>query len=102
MQSTLFLIPGEEASPSKEQKETMVAPTHVRHPLAPLTPEEIPAAVSIVRAGPARSEKIRFVMGKLHEPAPDAALFYKPGGAVPREGFLSPLAKAVGAAYEPL
>ncbi len=100
MQSTLFLIPGEEASPSKEQKETMAVPTHVRHPLAPLTPEEIAAAVSIVRADPACSEQIRFVMVKLHEPAPEAALFYKPGDVVPREVFLSLLDKAEGAAYE--
>src|SRR5260370_5081274 len=99
MQSTLFLIPGEEVSPSKEQKETMAVPTHVRHPLAPLTPEEIAAAVSIVRADPTCSEQIRFVMVKLHEPAPEASLFYKPGDVVPPEGVLSLLVTSRCASY---
>src|SRR5260370_4745696 len=78
----------------------MVVPTHVRHPLAALKPEEMAAAVSIVGAGIPVDEQIRFVMVKLHEPAPEAALFYKPGDVVPREVFLSLLDKAVGAAYE--
>jgi len=72
------------------------------HPLEPLTPEEIAAAVAIVRAGPASSEHMRFVMVKLHEPAPEVSLFYQPGDAVPREVFLSLLDKTHGAgkAYE--
>src|SRR5260370_15845706 len=74
----------------------------VRHPLEPLTPEEIAAAVAIVRAGQARAEHMRFVMVKLHEPPPEVALSYKPGDSVPREVFLSLLDKmdGKGAAYE--
>lgn len=80
----------------------MAVTTHVRHPLEPLTPEEIAAAVAIVRAGPAQSEHMRFVMVKLHEPAPEVALAYKPGDAVTREVFMSLLDKTdgKGAAYE--
>jgi len=40
----------------------MAVTTTFTHPLEPLTPEEIGAAVAIVRAGPANSEHIRFVM----------------------------------------
>ncbi len=74
----------------------------VLHPLEPLKPEEIAAAVAIVRAGPASSEHIRFVMVKLHEPPPEVALFYKPGDYVPREIFMVLLDKTngEGAAYE--
>ena len=73
-----------------------------RHPLEPLTSEEIAAAVAIVRAGQARAEHMRFVMVKLHEPPPEVALSYKPGDFVPREVFLSLLDKTdgKGAAYE--
>lgn len=80
----------------------MAVTTHVRHPLEPLTPEEIAAAVAIVRAGPAQSEHMRFVMVKLHEPAPEVALGYKPGDAVTREVFMSLLDKTdgKGAAHE--
>ncbi len=80
----------------------MTVTTHIRHPLAPLTPEEIAATVAIIRAGSARSEHIRFVMVRLHEPAPEVVLAYKPGDTIPREVFLSLLDKTPGncAAYE--
>src|SRR5947209_9079601 len=68
----------------------------VVHPLEPLSAEEIAAAVAIVRAGPANSEKVRFVMVKLHEPPPEVALSYQPGDAVPREVFISLLDKTNG------
>ncbi len=72
------------------------------HPLEPLTPEEIAAAVAIVRVGPASSEHMRFVMVKLHEPGPEVSLSYQPGDNVPREVFMSLLDKTngVGKAYE--
>lgn len=70
------------------------------HPLEPLTPEEIAAAVAIVRAGPASSEQMRFVMVKLHEPGPQVSLMREvdhAGEAVPREAFLLLLDKTDGA-----
>jgi primary-amine oxidase len=69
------------------------------HPLEPLTPEEIAAAVAIVRAGPASSEHMRFVMVKLHEPGPQVSLVREPhemSGEVPREVFLLLLDKTNG------
>lgn len=73
----------------------------VTHPLKPLSPDEIAQAVAIIRAGPARSEYIRFVMVKLHEPPPEIALSYKPGN-VPREVSMVVLDKTPGksGAYE--
>lgn len=73
----------------------------VTHPLKPLSPDEIAQAVAIIRAGPARSEHIRFVMVKLHEPPPEIALSYKPG-SVPREVSMVVLDKTPGksSAYE--
>ncbi len=78
------------------------ATTHMRHPFAPLTPEELEEAVAIVRANQAGSEHIRFVMSRLHEPPPEIALSYQPGDGVPREVFFSLLDKTPGlsGAYE--
>jgi len=80
----------------------MVTTTNTRHPFAPLTPEEIAAAVALIRASQAGSEHIRFVMVRLHEPSPQVALSYRPGDSVPREVFCSLLDKTPGqsGAYE--
>lgn len=80
----------------------MAVTTHIRHPLAPLTPEEIAAAVAIVRKEYAHSEHFRFVMVRLHEPTPQIIFAYQPGASVVREVFLSLLDKTPGksAAYE--
>lgn len=76
--------------------------TATRHPLAPLTPGEIAAAVAILRANQARSEHFRFVMVRLHEPSPEMVASYKPGDTFPREVFVVLLDKTPGqgAAYE--
>ncbi len=66
------------------------------HPLEPLTPDEIDAAVAILRAGPAGSPQMRFVMGKLLEPAPEAVFSYQPGDSVPRSAFFVLLDKTDG------
>ena len=80
----------------------MEVTTTVTHPLEPLTPEEIAAAVAIVRAHSANSEQLRFVSVTLHEPPRDVMLSFKPGDEVPREAFLVLLDKTggVGATYE--
>jgi primary-amine oxidase len=74
----------------------MTITAHVRHPLAPLTPEEIAEAVAILRAGRPISEHIRFVMARLQEPAPEITYSYRPGDSVPREVFFSLLDKTPG------
>src|SRR6266571_4717795 len=76
--------------------------THMRHPFAPLTPDELEEAVAIIRTSQEGSEHIRFVMARLHEPTPEIALSYQPGDAVPREVFFSLLDKKPGqsGAYE--
>lgn len=79
--------------------------TSTSHPFAPLTPEEIEAAVSIVRASQtvqASSEHVRFVMVRLHEPSPEVMLGWQPGNEVPREVFFSLIEKTPGqsGAYE--
>jgi primary-amine oxidase len=79
-------------------------PANTRHPLAPLTPEEIEAAVAIVRTEHAASEHLRFVMVRLHEPPAEVAYSYQPGDPVPREAFFVLLDKTPGkgGAYEAL
>jgi primary-amine oxidase len=74
----------------------------MRHPFAPLTPEELEEAVAIVRTRLAGSEHIRFVVARLHEPPPEIALSYQPANGVPREVFFSLLDKTPGrsGAYE--
>jgi primary-amine oxidase len=80
----------------------MAITTYTRHPFAPLTPEEIEAAVEILRAGQGDTEHIRFVMVRLKEPLPQVALSYQPGDSVAREVFFSLLDKTPGqsGAYE--
>jgi primary-amine oxidase len=74
-----------------------MALTSVTHPLEPLTPEEIAAAVSLVQARSTNPETLRFVMVKLREPVdPEIATALEPGGSAPREVFLSLLEKAHG------
>jgi primary-amine oxidase len=70
------------------------------HPLEPLTPEEISAAVQCVRAERGLSEQVRFVSVTLHEPEDEQALTFKPGDPVTREAFLILLDRSDGATYE--
>src|SRR6266516_5855498 len=74
------------------------AATHMRHPFAPLTPDELEEAVAIVRTSTSQegSAHIRFVMARLHEPPPEIALSYQPGDGVPREVFFTLLDKTPG------
>jgi primary-amine oxidase len=80
----------------------MAITTDIRHPFAPLTPQEIEAAVAIIRGEQAGSEHLRFVMVRLHEPSPEVAYTFRPGDSVPREVFFSLLDKTPGksGAYE--
>jgi primary-amine oxidase len=74
----------------------------VAHPLEPLTPQEIEAAVAIVRRERQLSEQARFVSVTLREPPRETVLNFQPGQPVKREAFMVLLDKSdgVGATYE--
>src|SRR5919108_5217043 len=74
--------------------------TAAPHPLEPLTPEEIAAAVAIVRTSGNLGPKARFVTVVLHEPSKQAVLEYREGDPVERQAFVIILDNADGATYE--
>jgi len=59
-----------------------------RHPLDPLTGEEIRQAVGILAADGRVSPAMRFVSVGLHEPAKGAVASFRPGQEVAREAFI--------------
>ncbi|WP_028063099.1 primary-amine oxidase [Solirubrobacter soli] len=75
---------------------TLDAPP-VLHPLEPLSPDEISAASSILKAEKALNGTARFVFISLHEP-PKASV--QAGEAVPREAFVVLYEKAERKTYE--
>src|SRR5919109_2772548 len=70
------------------------------HPLEPLSPEEIAAAVAIVRTSSKLGPKARFVTVALHEPSKQAVLEYREGEPIERQAFVIVLDNADGATYE--
>src|SRR6478735_3829395 len=74
--------------------------TAAAHPLEPLSPEEVVAAVALARRERRLGESFRFVTVTLNEPAREAVLGHRPGGAVRREAFLILLDNATGRGYE--
>lgn len=88
--------------PASSKQEERLSPSPALHPLEPLSPEEIAAAVSIVRVERKLSEQVRFVSVTLHEPAPEVALNFKPTEPPRREAFMILLDKTngAGATYE--
>lgn len=76
-----------------------LAAAPARHPLEPLTAEEILAAVALVREQPLGG-LFRTVLVTLHEPPKEVVQAYHPGDAVPRQAFLVLLDNATGQGYE--
>lgn len=70
------------------------------HPLEPLTPEEVAAAVEIIRTERQINNQFRFPCVTLHEPAKSVVLNFQPGDPVDREAFLILLDNATGKTYE--
>ena len=61
--------------------------TAIAHPLEPLTPEEIAAAVAILRQEKSLGATTRFATVTLNEPAKETVLGFRPGDAILREAF---------------
>jgi primary-amine oxidase len=72
----------------------------VSHPLDPLLPQEIEAAVSIVRRSQSLGPSVRFATVTLKEPAKETVLSFQPGDEIDRAAFLILLDNATAATYE--
>lgn len=71
-----------------------------RHPLEPLSGEEIAAAVTLLRASGKLTDRSRIVLVVLREPPREVVLGWHSGVSVPREAFVQVLDNADGAVYE--
>lgn len=71
-----------------------------RHPLEPLTAEEVQSAAQICRADGKLGPEFRFVTIALHEPAKEQVLAYKPDQKVPRQAFVILLNRVTGRGHE--
>ncbi len=60
----------------------------VRHPLEPLTVDEIAATVAILRRERDLGPRVRFVNITLHEPPKDVVLAFEATGSGEREAFV--------------
>ena len=72
----------------------------VSHPLEPLTPDEISAAVATVRSEKSLSEHVRFATVVLKEPPKATVLGFAPGDSIQREAFIILLDSATAKTYE--
>jgi primary-amine oxidase len=72
----------------------------VRHPLEPLTSQEIAKAVEIVRSRRSVGAQFRFPCVTLREPPKPAVLAFRAGDLIPREVFMILLDTATGFTYE--
>ena len=72
----------------------------VRHPLEPLTVEEMGTAATIVRRERNLERTARFASITLHEPPKDAVLAFKDGDPIAREAFIVIREVAQRATYE--
>jgi primary-amine oxidase len=66
----------------------MNPPAAARHPLDPLSADEIRQAVAILSASEHGAPAMRFVSVSLHEPAKDVIAAFLPGGAIRRDAFI--------------
>ncbi|MEO0374345.1 MAG: primary-amine oxidase [Cyanobacteria bacterium P01_A01_bin.17] len=72
----------------------------VSHPLDPLTPQEIEAAVSIMRQAKSLGPSFRFATVTLDEPAKETVLRFQPGELIARSAFLILLNNETASTYE--
>ena len=81
-------------------QERTVTSVTVDHPLTPLTPEEISAAVAIIRQEKSLESSFRFATVTLNEPAKATVLGFQPGDEIEREAFVILLDNATAKTYE--
>ncbi|MEO1180922.1 MAG: primary-amine oxidase, partial [Cyanobacteria bacterium J06636_28] len=81
-------------------QERTVTTVTVEHPLTPLTPEEISAAVAIIRQAKSLESSFRFATVTLNEPAKATVLGFQPGDEIEREAFVILLDNATAKTYE--
>lgn len=74
--------------------------TSTQHPLDPLSPEEISAAVSLLRSEKSLGDQVRFAVVTLHEPPKDVVRNFKAGDPIQREAFMVLLDNATAQTYE--
>jgi primary-amine oxidase len=78
----------------------MAVQIQVRHPLEPLSADEITAAVAILRAERPLPERHRFIQVILHEPPKEQVLGFRDGDEIDRQAFVVILDNVAGATYE--
>jgi primary-amine oxidase len=71
-----------------------------KHPLDPLSKEEITATVEVLKASGKVSDGSRFPIIVLHEPPKDEVLRFTPGGAMRREAFAVVYERASNTTFE--
>ena len=74
--------------------------TPARHPLDPLTPEEIAEAAAILKTQRDLGARVRFETIVLQEPAKETVLKFRTGDSIQREAFIVILDNDGGATYE--
>jgi len=74
--------------------------TPARHPLDPLTPEEIAEAAAILKTQRDLGARVRFETIVLQEPAKETVLNFRTGDLIHREAFIVILDNDAGATYE--
>src|SRR5438132_491735 len=77
-----------------------VTPVGIRHPLEPLTVDEIANTVHVLRRDRNLGPRVRFVSISLHEPPKSAMLAFRPHQAIEREAFAILLERDTGRTYE--
>jgi len=74
--------------------------TIIKHPLEPLSPDEITLVVKVIQSFYQRYSKLRFVSVVLKEPSKDTVQTYKDGGPLEREAFAVLFDNAKNECYE--
>ncbi len=73
---------------------------NAKHPLEPLTSEEITKAIAIVREEKGLGSEIRFEQAGLHEPPKDLVLNFKDGDPIDRRSFMVLLNRETNRTFE--